>query len=236
MTVQNLALTWDPAVTAPYVVTGLVTANPASSEGGKLVTGADPLSSVVQTGGGKIWGTQTGDEGAGGVFNDSQIFYAGGFSSNHRVEFTINFSGTPVGDLEIECLLGFRVGSLHTAHFGPTHSDGIEVNLTVGEFGILCFVAHWLEIEIGDFSAAAVSHGIADGDIFCAQLTLNSGAGTGTVKVSMIRAGVETVLGTITDAALFQTGQPGWAFYRGNNGTPDDPKLFCAKRIKMFSI
>lgn len=212
---------------ASYSTNFTGTAENPISEGAAWTTGTDPLSSVVQRSGGLAFGTQTGAEGAEATprFNDSQAFLSG-FPSNHRGEMTIHKSGTPVGDLEIEIILGFSVGSLHTAHFGPTHSDGIEVNLTQGQFGILCFVARWLEVEIGDFSAAAVAHGVNDGDIFAAQLVL--GAGVGTVTVSLTRTGVETVLGSITDAALFRVGQPGMGFYRGNNGAPDDPTIFCA--------
>jgi hypothetical protein len=202
-----------------------------------FTTGIDPFQSAVQCTPGLVFGTQTGDEWqqVPPLFNDSQAFLQA-FPSDHRAELTIHKAGVPVGDLEVEILLGMSVGALRHPHFGDTHTDGIEINLTLGEFGILCFVARYLELEVANFSSTASAFGINNGDILAAQLTLNTGTSMGTVTVSMIRGGVETVFGSVTDAALFRVGNPGLAFFRQNNGTPDDPTLFCGSAFSAWSL
>lgn len=202
-------------------------------------TGVDPFQAAVQSTPGRAFGTQSGTEWqqVPPLFNDSQAFLQA-FPSDHRSEVTIHRAGTPVGDLEVECLLGMSIGALRHPHFGDTHTDGIEVNLTLGEFGILCFVARYLEVEIADFSAAAQALGVNNGDILSAQLILNTGASTGTVTVSLTRAGTEHILGSVTDSTFFVVGNPGFAFYRQglSNGTQDDPTIFCASAFTARSL
>jgi hypothetical protein len=213
------------------------------SENGAWTTGTDPLSTVVRVSGtGIAYGTQTGDESSETPkrFCDSQA-YLSGFPPNHRAELTISRTGTWSGDLEVEVLLGWSVsGSLRSPqpNFGPTHSDGIEVNLAIGGFGIFTGVARFLEVAVADFSAGPVQGllPILDGDILCAQLTLNVAASTGTVTTSIKRAGVETIMGTVTDASLFRVGQPGIGFYRENVGGTPDPTQYAATAYTAFGI
>jgi hypothetical protein len=212
-----------------YTTTFPLTENPIS-ESGVWTTGNDSFQSAVRTSGGLAYGTQTGNEWQQmpALYNDSQC-YLSGFPSNHRGEMTIHMGGVPRGDLEIEVLLGWSVGGSRTAHFGTTHSDGIECSITLGEFGVLCLVARYLTVAEADFSHGPIATlGVRDGDIFAAQLVLDHSAMTGTVTLSLTRAGTETILGSATHAEFYRVGQPGFAFYRQNNGAPDDPTLFCA--------
>lgn len=213
------------------------------SEGGAWTTGADALSSVVRMAGGIAYGTQTGAESSEGPprYNDSQAFLSG-FPKNHRIEITISRTGSWSGDLEVELLFGWSVsGSLRSPQptFGPTHSDGIECNLAISSsFGVFTGVARWLEVAVADFSSGPITGllPIQDGDIFAGQLTLNDGASTGTVVTSIIRSGVETVLGTVTDATLYRVGQPGLGFFREDVGGTPDPTQYAATAYKAMGI
>lgn len=224
-----------------------LTENPIS-EGGVWTTGS-PYQPVVRSSNGVAYGTQTGDERFIPIYNDSQAFLSG-FAHNHRVEVTLSLTGTPVGDLEVECLLGAKFGPVRHVGTNPgdtfnndTDFDGIEINVTQGKFGTLGFVARFLDGTgiFDDFSSAFAAHGVHDGDKLCAQLVLNDGAGTGVVTVSMIRqgTGVETIIGTTPARTnYYRIGNPGIGFYRENNspGQTDDPKLFSAAAFSAWSL
>lgn len=233
-----------------YFTTFSGTENPLS-EGGIWTTGS-VTNPPMRCSNGVAYGTQTGDEKFVPTYNDSQAFLSG-FARNHRAEVTISLTGTPVGDLEVECVLGARYGAMRNPGSGPNDSastlntsttfDGIEVNLTFGKYGVLGFVARFLDpaLTSDDFSSAAQAHGVHDGDKLCAQLVLNHGAGTGVVTVSMIRATtlVETIL--ITTAArtnYYQIGNPGLGFYRENDspGVTDDPKIYSATAFAAWDL
>lgn len=225
-----------------YTDFGTATENPLS-EGGRWTTGS-AYNPACQIGSGLCWGGQTGDERFEPRYNDSMACLTG-FGNNHRVEITISLTGTPAGDLEVECWLGAKYGPVRNvgtnpgdAWNNPTDVDGIEVNLTYGKWGILGYVGRFLDGNYNqatdtpdDFSAAAASHGVHDGDKLCAQLTLDHSAQTGTVIVSMIRAttGVETTLITTPPRnRLYRIGNPGLGFYRENDspGVQDDPRIY----------
>ncbi len=223
------------------------TENPLS-EGSKWTTGSTTQPAMQVASGGVAYGTQTGDEHFTPIYNDSQAFLSG-FSKNHRAEVTISLLGTPNGDLEVECLLGAKFGSLRTVgtSFGQTYNnttdfDGIEINLTnAGNFspGIQGYVSRYLDGTIpgsnavDDFSTAFRAHGIHDGDKLCAQLWLNDGAQTGVVTVTMIRAttGKETLIGqTPSRASYYRIGNPGLGTYRENAslGATENQNIYCA--------
>lgn len=197
---------------ATYATTFPLTENPIS-EGGAWTSGNDPLQSAVQTSGGLAFGTQTGNESAGGNFNDS-VAYLGGFPPDHKITGVVHRSGTPNGDLEIELWLRASVGALRTGlPFGDTHTYGYECNIGIGEFGTF--------LQIGLFKSTNLFSGsvsISDGDVVEASIAGN----VITVKINGVQAA------QVTDGTnAFPTGNPGIGFFRENNGTPDDPTMFA---------
>jgi len=220
-----------------------LTENPIS-EGGVWTTGKDPFQTPVRTSNGLAYGTQNGDEWATGkTYNDSDA-YLSGFANQHRVNVTIHRAGTPIGDLEIEVLLGWRVGAQRESVTGPTHSDGIEVAIGIGEFGQFLYVSRFFPeagVAAGDFSGALASAvgDVRDGDIFMAELTLDPSAKpspTGTVHTTITRGSKTYDLGSVTDASLYQIGQPGIGFFRQTRGSPDDPQMFCWSDFSAVSL
>src|SRR6478752_877885 len=158
------------------------------SEGGVWTTGS-PYQPACQKGSGVCWGNQTGDEKFIPVYNDSQAFLSG-FPHNHGCELTISLTATPVGDLEVELLLGAKFGPVRhvgtnpgDAKYNDTDFDGIEINLLQGKYGILGYVARFLDgtDTVDEFSSAFQSHGVHDGDKLRAQLILNDTTQTGVV-------------------------------------------------------
>jgi len=220
-----------------------LTENPIS-ESGVWTTGKDPFQTPVRTSNGLAYGTQNGNEWATGkTYNDSEA-YLSGFANQHRVEATIHRAGSPVGDLEIEVLLGWRVGAQRESVTGPTHSDGIEVAIGIGQFGQFLYVSRFFPesgAAAGDFSGALSSAvgDVKDGDIFSAELTLNQSAKpspTGTVRVSLTRGSKRYDIGSVTDASLYQLGQPGIGFFRQTKDSPDDPQMFCWSTFSAVSL
>jgi hypothetical protein len=219
----------QPASSVTYTTNFDGAAENPISEGGRWTTGIDIYQPAVQKSGGLAFGTQTGSEVLESPprYNDSQAILSG-FPPNHRAELTIHIGGFPRGDLEVEVLLGGSYGPLRN-DFGPTHFNGVEINLTYGQFGVLCYSAQYLGHFADDFSAACAAHGVLDGDKLVGELRLNDVNRTGVVIVSMIRGGVETRIGTTpARSEYYLIGNPGIAFFRQNNGAPDNPSIFSA--------
>jgi len=213
------------------------------SEGGVWTTGS-PYQPICQKGSGVCWGNQTGDEKFVPTYNDSQAWLSG-FKKNHACELTIQKLSDPVGDLEVELLLGARQVPLRRSSLGQsfnndTDFDGIEINLGIGKYGILGFVSRYLEPNgnYDNIGAAFTSFGVQDGDKLRAQLTLDDGALTGNVIVWMIRGALVTQIANVTRPEYYQVGNPGIAFYRENNspGQTDDPKIFSATSFSAWEL
>jgi hypothetical protein len=201
----------------------------AIAEGNVWSTGLDPLATPVSTANGIAFGTQTGQEIASKVYNDSHAWLSGTFPPNQRASAVIHRTGDSGGYLEVELLLRWSIGPLRKGTFGDTHSYGYEINLA--HDGQYCKIARWFEPAICDSGAVISSLGVKDGDIFSAEIVGN------TITASLTRNGQSTVLCTVTDNNPYTTGSPGMGYYRGTQpGATTNPTSFAFTSFTATSL
>jgi hypothetical protein len=228
----------------PYSYSTAFTASSSPIFDGAWLSGNDPLQSEVDTSGGLAVGTQTGNEAAGGNFNDSEA-YISGFPPNHAAQATIHLVAgiNPAAFQEVEILLRWSVGSLRTGlAFGDTHSQGYECNLAfdasyvqIGRFkeAPALYDSHTDPVPPG--GVAITTLGVQDGDVMKAQIVGN------TISVYLIRSGTANLIAQGTDgtAAPFLYGNPGVGFFRDNAGhgsSATDPVKFCFTDFSAVSL
>lgn len=185
--------------------------------------------------GGVAHGTQDGSPTP--PFKDSYAMFTRNFGANYRIEATVHLaSGITTRFLESNILYRW-IESAHSATgYESTWSknneyDGMGTWPASGALGTS-------STQYRNMVPAQPPHaiGIADGDIFYAQIVGN------VINVGTIRGGVDHPMYTVTDTDpdFRATGQPALGFFRDDNtgsaGSPADSLQFGFTRVKIIKL